>query len=304
MTTQLQQAHPNVLDVAVRDATVTVRDGQSFFDALREIDVISFELGLRMDCTLLQPLAVQGEASFSVVDEASTARLKARVDSENIHVCALLLGTDFSAPNVEEHITWAVHAVRIAEQLGTPTVRLDPLTGNSTLPRSQICDNFVRCVERVLEATEDSSVDLGIENHGAVGNDVEFLDGIFERVHSPRLGMTIDTGNFYWSGLPLQDVYGVIEHLAPRAKHTHIKNIAYPMELRESSRPTGYEYERYVAPLYEGDLDIPHMVRTLRAAGYTHPLCIENEALFKYPPEERQEVVRREVALLRRANHG
>jgi sugar phosphate isomerase/epimerase len=301
MTTHKLETQP---DVAVRDATVTMHDGQSFFDALRELDVVSFELGMQMDGALPGLSTANSEAPFSATDEASATRLKLRLDAENIHVCALLLGTDFSAPNAHEHVAWAVQAVRVAQHLGASTVRIDPLTANSALTMPQIRDNLVRCVGRVLEQSEDSPVELGIENHGAIGNDVEFLDGIFERVHNPRLGMTLDTGNFYWSGLPLQQVYNIIEHLAPRTKHTHIKNIAYPLEMRETSRPTGYEYERYVTPLDEGDIDIARVVRTLRTAGYTRPLCIENEALFKYPLENRQGVVRREVALLRAADQA
>ena len=35
----------------------------------------------------------------------------------------------------------------------------------------------------------------------------------------------MDTGNFYWRGYPLSEVYGILEVLAPFAKHTHLKGI-------------------------------------------------------------------------------
>lgn len=296
MTAQEQSA---VHQVAVRDAMIPVVSGQTFFEALRELGIASFELGLNPNCN---PLTIQNEDSaepFSLADETNTARFQARLEKEGASVCAVLLGTDFSGPNAQEHVQWAVRAVHAAQQLGAPAVRLDPLTSNRDLSMPQIRDNFVRCVGQVLEQTADSGVDLGIENHGAVGNDPEFLDGIFERVDDPRLGMTLDTGNFYWSGLPLQELYGVIEHFAPRAKHTHIKSIAYPAEMREARRAIGFEYGRYCAPIDAGDLDIARIVRTLRDAGYTRPLCIENESLSKFPEEERAAVLKREIALLR-----
>lgn len=296
MTAQEQPAGRNV---AVRDAMIPVASGQTFFDAVRGLGIDTFELSLNPDCGLLSISNEDGAAPFSVINEASTAQLKARLDETGVSVCAVLLGTDFSGPNAEAHIQWAVRAVRAAQQLGAPAVRLDPLTANRELPMEQIRDNVVRYVRQVLEQTGDSGVDLGIENHGAVGNNPEFLDGIFEQVNNPRLGITLDTGNFYWSGLPLSELYSVIEHFAPRAKHTHIKSIAYPTEMRETQRQTGFEYGRYCAPIDRGDLDMTRIVRTLRQSGYSRALCIENEALSKFPAEERPEVLRGEIALLR-----
>jgi sugar phosphate isomerase/epimerase len=286
-------------NVAVRDAMIPIVAGQTFFDAMRALGINTFELSLKPDCGLLSIADEDGAAPFSVVEEASTAHFKERLDEEGAGVCAVLLGTDFSGPNAEQHIQWAVRAVRAAQQLGAPAVRLDPLTSNRELPMPQIRDNVVRCVGQVLEETKDSGVDIGIENHGAVGNNPEFLDGIFEQVNDLRLGITLDTGNFYWSGLPLSELHSVIEHFAPRAKHTHIKSIAYPPEMRDTRRQTGFEYGRYCAPIDQGDLDMTRIVRTLREAGYARALCIENEALSNFPVEERPEVLRGEIALLR-----
>ena len=42
-------------------------------------------------------------------------------------------------------------------------------------------------------------------------------------------------------------------------------------------------------------------MRILRAAGYDGDLCIENESLFKHPPENRADVLRRDVAAVRAA---
>jgi hypothetical protein len=94
--------------------------------------------------------------------------------------------------------------------------------------------------------------------------------------------MTLDTGNFYWYGHPLRVVYALLERFAPRAVHTHIKNIAYPAELAETRREIGYEYGRYAAPLDEGNIAMDRVVGILRRAGYRGDLCIENEALARY----------------------
>ncbi len=97
------------------------------------------------------------------------------------------------------------------------------------------------------------------------------------------MGLTLDGGNFYWSGMPLDEVYQTIEHFAPAAKHTHVKNIGYPQELRQVRRAVGHEYGRYVSPIAEGDIDHARFVaRPARAAEYDRDLCIEDESLGKY----------------------
>jgi sugar phosphate isomerase/epimerase len=285
-------------EVAVRDAMLGAASMAEALTALRELNVSAFELALTPDGRLLY-LSDNGQDDFNMADASSITRCKTQLDEAGIRVCAVLLGTDFCGPNAAGHITWAVSAVRAAKALGAGVVRIDPLTSNRELSMPQIRDNFVRGINQVLEQTADTGVDLGIENHGAVGNDPAFLDGIFERIDDARLGMTLDTGNFYWSGVPLQELYGIFEHFAPRAKHTHIKSIAYPAEMREIRRATGYEYGRYCAPIDQGDIDISRVLRILREAGYRNSLCIENEALGRFPAEERLKVLRSEAELLR-----
>jgi sugar phosphate isomerase/epimerase len=120
-------------------------------------------------------------------------------------------------------------------------------------------------------------------------------------VDDPRLGLTLDTGNFYWYGVPLDELYGLIERFAPRAKHTHLKSINYPPELANARRETGAGYKEYCCALDEGNIDLPRVVRSLRTAGYDRDLCVENESLFKHPPEAKLDVLRRDVAAARAA---
>jgi sugar phosphate isomerase/epimerase len=163
----------------------------------------------------------------------------------------------------------------------------------------------VRCIRQVLAATEDTDVDLGIENHGHISNDPAFLDGIFNDVPNARLGLTLDTGNFYWYGAPLDELYQTLKHFAPRARHTHLKSIAYPPETRDVRREKGWRYAELCCPIDEGDLDYRRIVQILRDAGYdskpARTLCVENEALPRFPLEERADILRRDIAALRNA---
>jgi sugar phosphate isomerase/epimerase len=296
MTTSMEN------NIAVRDQIVPVRPGRSFFDVLREVGVDAVELEVAPDLSVPHIKGEDGRPLFSLATPASIQMLKERFEAEKIRVTALMLATDFSGDAAEAHVAWAVRAAHAARTLDAPALRIDTWTRRTDLPVATIVDNFARRIRRVLDETTGTSVGLGIENHGALSNDPAFLDAVFAAVDDPRLGLTLDTGNFYWYGHPLSDVYAIIERFAPRAKHTHIKNIAYPAELIETKRAIGYEYGRYAAPLDEGNIDVARVVRLLREAGYRGDLCVENEALSRYGgPEQQIEILRRDIQTLRTA---
>jgi len=69
--------------------------------------------------------------------------------------------------------------------------------------------------------------------------------------------------------------------------------------LREQQRPIGYEYGRYVCPIPDGDIDHRVVVGILRDAGYDGDLCIEDESLGKFAPDERWRVLQRDAEHLK-----
>lgn len=282
--------------LAVRDAHVCAhRAGTNFFDGLRSLGLTNFELQVKPDGSL--PNLGAG-APWSLAKSADVAAFKARLEAENVGVAALMLDTDFCGPDAEKHVQWTIEMSQRARDLGVTTIRLDPLTANREMPAAAIRDTLVRQLTRILARTE--IVNFGLENHGVVGNDADFLDQIFAAA-DPRLGMTLDIANFYWSGLPLHEVYATLEHFAPRAKHSHVKSIAFPAALRETRREAGYRYAEYAAPINEGDIDLKRVVKILREADYAGALCIENEALPRFVPAQRAQVLRREVTALQNA---
>ncbi len=287
------------MNVSVRDGMVPLKAGEDFFTVLHDLKIDAIELDVLFDRSL-PALIENGAASYSIADAESLQKLKKRLADENVTVSALLLATDFSGEQADDHVQWAIDATKAAKELGAPAVRIDTAT-RAELTVPEIRDNFVRRIQKVLDATNDTNVGLGIENHGHISNDPQFLDEVFAAVPDKRLGMTLDTGNFYWYGWSLEELYGILEHFAPRARHTHIKNINYPAEMANQKREVGYEYGKYCSPLDEGNIDIKRVVGILRDAGYDDDLCIENEALSKYPEDERPEIIRRDAQALRDA---
>jgi sugar phosphate isomerase/epimerase len=289
------------MDVAIRDAMLAEAGGQDPFENVRALGVSSVEIDVRPDFST--PFVRRGDGTpYSVKDAGTTSELKARLSDEGVRACALLVSTDFASDEAEAHVDWAVRAVHAAAELAAPVVRIDPLARDKSLGAGEVLVAFNRHMFTLLRRTRGIAVDLGVENHGPFANDPHFLDHVFAAAQDdPQLGLTLDTGNFYWFGHPLSRVYHLIRRYAPKTKHTHIKNVNYPKELTEKSRPVGLDYGKYCCALDEGNLDLRKVVGILRAAGYARSLCVENEALGKYPPEQRLEVLHRDVQALREA---
>jgi sugar phosphate isomerase/epimerase len=272
----------------------TIKEG---LDALG-LDAV--EMNLERDNTVIAIKPVSGKDRFKMDDPADLDAFRKHLDENKVRVSAFLMANDYGSDDLGGEVAWTVAAIRAADALGIPAVRIDAMMhGEGEDAVEKNIRVFSEAMHRVLGATSDSKCDLGIENHGYQGNRVDFLDEIFERVGSPRLGLTIDTGNFYWYGHPLSKMYEIIEHFAPYCKHTHAKNIKYPEDKREIQREVGWEYGKYVCPIPDGDVDHARVVRILKAAGYDRDLCLEDESLGNWEGEERRAVMLRDAEYVR-----
>ena len=291
------------MDVAIRDAMVPKVEGRSFFQLLRDIGVSSVEIELSEYA--VTPHVPDPEGKPYKYDTArSTLRLKQRLDDEGVRCAAVLMATDFAGEHAERHVNWVQVGLETAYLLGAPVVRIDPLTADRSLPPQRVRDRFVDRVTQVLSKPMFRTAlpaDLGIENHGPFANDPAWLDYVLAALPHPQVGLTLDTGNFYWFGFALESVYELVEKYAPAAKHTHLKNINYPADVAARRRETGHAYDQYCCPAHEGNLDVSRVVRSLLGAGYDRDLCVEDESLFKHPPGAGVDVLRREVAAVRAA---
>jgi L-ribulose-5-phosphate 3-epimerase len=284
--------------VSIRDDVVLHGGFSSVVEGLRDLGIDAVEVHVRRDLTVLS--LVNPSQLHDLSSPEGLKALETELAQNGVRISAFLLGNDFGRDDAEEQVEWMVKTVKTAHQLGINAVRVDAIvSGWESIGVDGAIRLFAENIKQVLEATDDTDVQLGIENHGTLGNRPEFLQAVFEVVSSPRLGLTLDTGNFYWFGHPLSRVYEIMRQFAPKVKHTHVKNIAYPPEMREQQRPIGYEYGRYVCPIYEGDINHSIVVEILREAGYNGDLCIEDESLGKFAPDERRSVLQRDAEHLK-----
>lgn len=221
---------------------------------------------------------------------------RALLKNHDLAVSAVLMYNDFGAADWEGEIEWLVWAVNLCDKLDGAVLRIDPIMSTEDQwPFEQRVARAVESLRRIIESTPYSNVSIAMENHGNQGNQPEFLDAVISGVGSPRLGMNIDTANFYWYGYPLGRVYEIIRHFAPHTKHTHVKNINYPADKRGVQREVGWGYGDYCCALREGNIDLQFVVEVLRANGYEGDLCVEDESLGRFDPEQRREILRDDV---------
>lgn len=262
---------------------------------LRHLKLHAIELEIDRD---LRVVGLDGGERVDLDSDSARRGYGAVLAEKDIRVAGLLTMCDFSAEDPEHNVAWMARAVEIAADLGADNVRVDTaMTEEQSHPFGYRVNVFVRDLGEVIRRTSGIPVSLGMENHGFQGNNLAFLLNIIQDIDSERIGVTLDTGNFYWRGYPLSEVYGILKVLAPYAKHTHLKNIAYPEAMRESTRESGYEYMRYVSALEDGDIDHRVVVDLLRQVGYAGDLCIENESLENHgTTDEKIAVLERDAA--------
>jgi sugar phosphate isomerase/epimerase len=281
--------------VSVRDDTVKAAGFGTLLEGLRAMGINSIELSLARDRSVA---SLTEDRRFPLATTADAEAYRRHLAENGASVSALLVANNFGASDPGPEIAWCVDAIRGAEWLGAPAIRADTIMRTEAPEdRDARIQRYVAAVREVLRQTEGSRVAVGMENHGAQGNDPEFLAGVLEAIPDPRLGLTLDTGNFYWSGQPLSELYRIYARFAPRVRHTHVKSIAYPAEERERRRETGWKYGEYASPLADGDIDLAQVIRLLREAGYDGSLTIENEALGRLSAPERR------AALISDATH-
>lgn len=293
------------MDISIRDAMVAAAAAGTtglLFETLRLVHCMAVEIEMAVADGSTPHIKREDGSPYSLRDPAGTIELCERLEREGVRPSALLLMTDFASDAAAAHVQMSVRACAAARELAVPVVRIDPLTKNKALAPEQVRDAFVARVREVLDGSADTGVDLGIENHGPVACDPAWLAAVLAAVPDSRLGLTLDTGNFYWFGFPLSEMYSLIERFAPRVKHTHLKNINFPKELADVRREAGHGYKEYCCPLDEGNLDLRRVIEILRTAGgYARDLCVEDESLFKFSADDKVNVLRRDVAAVRAA---
>jgi len=281
--------------VGCRDVLLKFVDKADGWAALKQLNADCFEAGVN-DELALSSFSAPGK-NYSVATPDGIGALQADLKAHKRRISAFCMHNKFDQ-RLNQEIDLCVALVQAAEQLWVPVIRLDVVP--HALKPEEFAPFAAKVCQQLCDATKGSKIRFGVENHGKVTNNPDFMEGLIAGSGSDRLGITLDTANLYWWGHPLDQVYQIYERFAPRVFHTHCKSIRYPDDQKNVKREMGWEYAKRCCPVYEGDLDFSRIAGILRQAGYRGDLCVEDESVGRFPEAERAGILQKEIAFLRR----
>lgn len=126
---------------------------------------------------------------------------------------------------------------------------------------------IVKMLQESVEIAEDNGVVLAIENH--IDYTSEELYQILERVGSDSLKVNFDTGNTLRM---MEDPVAAAERLGPYTVATHAKDV----DACRHVRPEEWYFFSSV-PVGTGLIDMPGVVKALKASGYAGVLAVESD---------------------------
>jgi sugar phosphate isomerase/epimerase len=173
-----------------------------------------------------------------------------------------------SPPRDEGDLARFEAEIRTARRAGAVIVRTAMLSGrryetfDSLAAFRQFADRSAHSLALAAPIVDRHGVRLAVENHKDWRADE--LVAMLKKLGSDHVGICLDTGN---SMSLLEDPMDVVEALTPLAITTHFKD----MGVEEYDR--GFRIAE--VPLGAGVLDLPRIVRTLRAAHPEIPFNLE-----------------------------
>lgn len=167
-----------------------------------------------------------------------------------------------------------IKAVKLAHFLGirhVVTTEGEPITAyGKSLTFEQRLFAIQERLYYPIHWAKELKIELLIEPHGPVSDDMAALDELLARLGEPEtVGINLDTGNLWLGGgEPLK----YIEHYGPRIKHVHWKD--YPAEWKKK-RGTVYGSGKSDIPLGDGIVGIKEIARELVKTGFEGATTLE-----------------------------
>lgn len=134
-------------------------------------------------------------------------------------------------------VFYTQQAIRFASHLGAKkVVTTDSAIIEDNMTRDEVFKLAVKNYTQLLKWAEDFKVIVNIETHGALTNDVEFMQKLLSHFESEYLGLNLDTGNTFISGqIPLD----VLKPLRKYLTHCHIKDVSEELAAAVRGEETG-----------------------------------------------------------------
>jgi len=220
------------------------------------------------DAVELQIRDVWDEEDPDDQPEARAAAVRQMAEDRGIGIGALAASNDFLTIDPDEIAAQVARMKRVcglARLLGTHIVRAEGGWKPEQVAEDRWADALAHCFRLCVPFLEEMDVYLGLDNHGKVTNDAFFQMLVLGLVGSKHVGTTMDTMNYRWMGYSIDRCNRFYELSAKRCVHLHLKD------------GTGSLANYRGAVLGDGEIDLAHAIRELKAAGYDGLWCCEYE---------------------------
>jgi sugar phosphate isomerase/epimerase len=211
---------------------------------------------------------VQGKSA------AELKQLRQTFDENDVFAVAVGVGNDFchrlGSTEFDREMEELKQRVEAAHILGTKMLRLEGGQPKENMPEANQWEAIREGVEKALKIARAEDVHLAIDNHGQITNNGQRLAQLIDyfQEHDKRVGACIDPSNFRWYGHSVEHSEALMELLAPRALHVHLKN---------GDGRSGKMADYTATALDEGELDIAGFIKRLVDTGYSGAWCLEYE---------------------------
>ncbi|OBR63429.1 AP endonuclease [Paenibacillus oryzae] len=196
--------------------------------------------------------------------------------THGITVSSYAVANDFVKATAEERagaLKEITDAFPIAKALGTGIIRVfsGNLTGVATY--EEALDWIVDGLKEAAAGAEKEGLVLCLENHGKLAGSGEQVKTIIDRVDSPSLRSTFDTGNFL---LVDEHPTTALDTLLSDVAHVHFKDFVLQADGRYKSLG-GKAYEGI--SLGQGEVELEKIVNKLIGNGYQGAFVLEYEGV-------------------------
>lgn len=176
-------------------------------------------------------------------------------------------------PKADAEIAKICHWVDNAVKLGAPTIRVFAGRPAKGVEREQSFQHAVAALRKCADYAGARGVMLVLEVHGYLTETADDITKIVDAIGHEWLGINMDCGNF------LDDPYGAIERVAPRAFTCHLKTTVHQEAGSKVLVPADYGrimsimrkagYRGFLSLEYEGadaEKDVPVHIRKIQEA--------------------------------------
>lgn len=205
---------------------------------------------------------------------ATMQKYKQQAFVNGLDLCGFSTHQSFVSPSKEirqKNIDKTIKCMEMAYAMGIPTIRVNTGRWGTTKSFDKLMENkgleprlegysdedgfkwVIDSLEKCVKTAEKTGVTMGLENHWGIGRNADAVIRIVNKVNSPWLKVTLDTGNF------LEDMFQQQKMMAPHTVFVQAK--------------TYYGGGKW----YSLETDYPRTAKILQDAGYKGYVSLEFE---------------------------